>query len=69
MEEEVERLKDVLQCIEIMTATGDGLSPEETIEVHILAAEGRCDDPHAWRADPAAIQRLRDALTPKEAEQ
>lgn len=55
-------LSDVLNAIEMLTATGDGLSPEETIQIHILAAEGRFDDPHAWRADPAVIARLRAAL-------
>ncbi|RBO54032.1 hypothetical protein DSD19_06100 [Rhodovulum sp. BSW8] len=59
---EIERLRDVLFGIEMLTATGDGLGPQETIEVHLLAAEGRSDDPHAWRADPAAIARLRVAL-------
>lgn len=41
LEAENARLADVLTAIEIMTATGDGLSPDETIRVHILAAEGR----------------------------
>lgn len=55
-------LSDVLNAIEMLTATGDGLSQEETIQIHILAAEGRFDDPHAWRADPAVVSRLRAAL-------
>ncbi|RBO54687.1 hypothetical protein DSD19_04740 [Rhodovulum sp. BSW8] len=59
---EIERLRDILMGIEIMTATGAGLDPKETIDIHLLAAEGRSDDPHAWRADPAAIARLRVVL-------
>lgn len=60
--DEIERLREVLQAVEIMTATGEGLSPEAAIEVHIIAAEGRSDDPAAWRAKPEAIERLRAAI-------
>ncbi len=60
--DEVERLRDVLRGIELLTATGDGLEPDHCIEVHVLAAEGRSDDPAAWRADPAVIERLRAAM-------
>ena len=61
-EAEDTRLRQILFALEIMTATGEGLTPEETIEVHVIAAEGRSDDPYAWRAKPEAIQRLRGAL-------
>lgn len=59
---ELQKLRDILQAIEILTATGDGLGPDETMDVHIIAAEGRSDDPCAWRADPEVIERLRGAL-------
>lgn len=59
---ERDRLRDILNAIEIMTATGDGLNPDETMNIHLIAAEGRCDDPCAWRADPAVIERLRAAI-------
>lgn len=36
---EVKRLRGLLQAIELATATGDGLSPDETIGVHALAAK------------------------------
>ena len=38
-EVEVKRLRGLLQAIELATATGDGLSPDETIGVHALAAK------------------------------
>jgi hypothetical protein len=59
---EIERQREILRAIEILTATGDGLDPQETIEIHIIAAEGRSDDPAAWRADPAVIEKLRAAV-------
>ena len=62
--DEIERLRDVLLAIEMLTATGDGLGAQEAIEVHLLAAEGRSHDPRAWRLDPSAIARLRSALRP-----
>lgn len=34
---EIGRLNGVLQAITMMTATGDGLSPDETIEIHLMA--------------------------------
>lgn len=58
----IAHLAETLNVIEMLTATGDGLSPDEAIDIHILAAEGRFDDPCAWRADPAVIARLRAAL-------
>lgn len=61
-ETEIERLRDVLVGIEMLTATGDGLPPRETLEIHLLAAEGRAHDPVAWRADPAVIERLRAVI-------
>jgi len=54
---ELQKLRDILQAIEMFTATGEGLGSEETIEVHIIAAEGRSDDPCAWRADPHCVSR------------
>lgn len=36
---EVKRLRGVLQAIELATSTGDGLSPDEAIIVHALAAQ------------------------------
>ena len=59
---EIERLSEILTGIEILTATGEGLDPEQTISIHLIAAEGRADDPAAWRADPAMIERLRAAV-------
>lgn len=61
---ELELLRDVLKSIEILTATGQGLSPQECVEVHLLAAEGRRSDPDAWRYHPETIERLRAALRP-----
>lgn len=61
--DEVQRLKSALNAIEMMTATGDGLTPDECISVHLLAAEGRADDPHAWRLDETARQSLYRALS------
>lgn len=39
MADEIQRLRGLLQAIELATATGDGLSPDETINVHALAAQ------------------------------
>lgn len=36
---EIKRLRGLLQAIELATATGDGLSPDETINIHALAAQ------------------------------
>lgn len=60
--DEIVRLRETLRVIELLTATGEGLSSDEAITVHALAAEGRADDPHAWRVDPAVIERARAAL-------
>lgn len=35
--EELHRLRDRLGAIEIRTATGEGLSPEECMTVHLMA--------------------------------
>ncbi len=59
---EIERLSEILTGIEMLTATGEGLDAEQTISIHLIAAEGRADDPRAWRADPAVIDRLRAAV-------
>ena len=34
---EIEMLRDLLQEIEIRTATGEGLTPEECMAVHLMA--------------------------------
>ncbi|MCA0944069.1 hypothetical protein LCM08_04015 [Salipiger pacificus] len=64
---EIERLSEILTGIEMLTATGEGLDAEQTIIIHLIAAEGRADDPAAWRADPAVIERLRSAVRAEEA--
>lgn len=40
-QQEIDRLREILVTVEIMTATGEGLSPDATIEVHNVAAAGR----------------------------
>ena len=35
--DEIERLTELLNAIEILTATGFGLSPEEAIHIHLMA--------------------------------
>ena len=34
---EIARLTDILNTIEILTATGEGLTPEECINIHLMA--------------------------------
>lgn len=42
-----------LQQIEVLTATGGGLDPAATMQVHLLAGIGRAvSDPPAWHARP-----------------
>lgn len=38
---ELEALRDTLLSIEMLTATGDGLSPEECIHIHLMAGIAR----------------------------
>lgn len=54
-----------LMHIEMLTATGDGLDPATTIDVHLLAAIGRAvDDDAAWhfRAPAPAIPDMTDPV-------
>lgn len=62
-EDEVARLRDILQFVEMFTATAHGLSSSDTMTIHRIAAEGRSDDPAAWRVDPAVIDQLRAAVS------
>jgi hypothetical protein len=62
----IEDLADILLAVEMLTATGEGLSPDETIAVHLLAARGRADDPAAWMASAEQVARIRAALRTEE---
>lgn len=57
---EIERLREALIEIEMRTATGEGLSPEETGHIHILAGIGR-----ATRATPGDARPTTDRNLPE----
>lgn len=47
-------LVDALERIEMLTATGTGLDPEATMQVHLLAGIGRAThDDQAWHVRAA----------------
>ncbi|RGP37947.1 hypothetical protein [Pseudotabrizicola alkalilacus] len=55
LEAELGGLRDMIQSAEIMTATGEGLDPDETIRLHLMFGAARGDQ-------PVTTERLSKAL-------
>lgn len=46
---EFDDLVEALERIEMLTATGTGLDPDTTMQIHLMAGIGRAThDEHAW---------------------
>ncbi|NPD16934.1 hypothetical protein HOY34_17210 [Xinfangfangia sp. D13-10-4-6] len=62
LESQLEAALDIVQGIEIMTATGEGLTPEETAALHWLAAAGRADPPITMPALFSELVKAQEAI-------
>lgn len=62
LSKEVDRLRGVLNTLEMLTATADGLNSDEAMTVHLLAAEGRAHEPQAWRFDPSVVSFIHETV-------